>query len=328
MLRLILTRTSVTFLTLTGSLLYTVPALAAPNVPPKDVLTLRALTPESAPLTCPNVPSGAYVRVPGTALSLCKNATRGAPSPAAATAIRYAFSHLGAAYTYTQRDSINPPLFDCSSLIGRAYNSGNALVTRTGHSPTSFYPLFSYTGSYVPGVYTNSNVKRVSNVDLLPGDIIVQFDGPDPSRSAGAAGHAQIYLGNNTVIQSTRIGVNVSARYRSFNNEWYFRYIPPSSYAPPTASGPAKQTGRVFLAKDAKFGVKHSPSVRRLQHALLKKSFATVALRKAGATGSYLKATKRSVRKVQKSMNYKNKDADGILGPYSAAKLGLVWKVI
>lgn len=81
----------------------------------------------------------------------------------------------------------------------------------------------------------------------------------------------------------------------------------------------------VFLAADARFGVTNSASVKRLQKRLIKARYATSGLRSAGATGSYLKQTKKSVRVLQRSMGFTGSGADGIIGASSAGKLGLAW---
>lgn len=81
----------------------------------------------------------------------------------------------------------------------------------------------------------------------------------------------------------------------------------------------------VFQPADAHYGATNSASVRRMQRLLIKKGYATKALRKAGATGNYLAATKASVRKLQRSLGFKGSSADGIIGRQSATSLGLRW---
>lgn len=87
----------------------------------------------------------------------------------------------------------------------------------------------------------------------------------------------------------------------------------------PTRSRPA------FYQSDARYGVRNSASVRRLQQQLIKHKSATSGLRRAGATGGYFKATRASVRKWQRKLGYRNGDADGIIGRASATRLGLSW---
>jgi hypothetical protein len=64
---------------------------------------------------------------------------------------------------------------------------------------------------------------------MVPGDIIIQFNGSNPANSAGNAGHAQMYLGtiggSRLVIHSSGGGLKV-VKYGNgwFSNEWHFRY--------------------------------------------------------------------------------------------------------
>ncbi len=87
----------------------------------------------------------------------------------------------------------------------------------------------------------------------------------------------------------------------------------------PARSGPA------FYQSDARYGVRNSTSVRRLQRRLIKHHSATRALRQAGATGGYFTATRASVRKWQRKLGYRSSDADGIIGRSSATRIGLRW---
>ncbi|MGV1037663.1 MAG: hypothetical protein ACOYD0_11665 [Candidatus Nanopelagicales bacterium] len=87
----------------------------------------------------------------------------------------------------------------------------------------------------------------------------------------------------------------------------------------PASSGPA------FYQSAARYGIRNSTSVRRLQIRLIKRHTATLGLRQVGATGAYFKATRASVRKWQRKLGYRNGDADGIIGRSSATRLGLRW---
>lgn len=81
----------------------------------------------------------------------------------------------------------------------------------------------------------------------------------------------------------------------------------------------------LFRSADARYGVQNSSSVKRLQKLLIRKGYATAALRAAGPTGNYLTATKASVRKFQRAIGFRGAAANGILGKKSAKKLGLRW---
>lgn len=82
-----------------------------------------------------------------------------------------------------------------------------------------------------------------------------------------------------------------------------------------------------FKSSDARYGISRSASVRNLQRALIKKRYANKALRRAGATGNYLTATRKSVALAQRRMGFSGRGADGIVGPTSAKRLGLRWVV-
>lgn len=305
-----------------------VPAQA--NHPPRPGdqtrAALAAQTVETAPATCVTTAPPGSVRVPGSVFGLCDWSSRRAPTKVAAGAIRFAFSRLGARYSQSNRDSVNPPVFDCSSMVGRAFNAAGAVITHTSGYSHRLYPYFGWTGAYVPAAYAGTNLVRVSAAALAPGDIIIQFSGADPSQSYGNNGHAQIYLGNNEVIQSST-GLNVDYRHRgTFTNEWYFRFLGAGQSTPPAPVPPPYVAG-TFVASDARLGVTGSPSVRSLQMALIVRRYANADLRAAGATGNYRSATQASVAYLQRSMGFSGADADGIIGPYSAAKLGLRWVV-
>ena len=88
----------------------------------------------------------------------------------------------------------------------------------------------------------------------------------------------------------------------------------------------ATPAGRpAFHAQDARYGITGSRSVTRLKQRLRATANATGALKRQHITGTYNKATRASVARVQRRLGYTGKNADGILGPSSAAHLGLRW---
>lgn len=91
-----------------------------------------------------------------------------------------------------------------------------------------------------------------------------------------------------------------------------------------TTSVPVR-TARVFTSAAAAYGTRHSRSVRNLQTMLIRKKYATAGLRRSGATGSYLSQTRASVARLQVRLGYTGANADGIIGPTTAARLGLTW---
>lgn len=225
------------------------PALANYPEPPEGGVSVQAYRSEVAPAGCPTYAPSGTIRTGGDVHAICVQASNSAPTREAAGAIRYAFAHLGAAYSQSNRDSVNPWVFDCSSMVGRAYRAAGGKIKnyRTG-SVSSFYPMMGWTGAYIPSYYSGTNLTRVSKANLRPGDIIIQFDGPDPSQSAGNAGHAQIYLGGGRIIQSgggrpSNLNVSSFGNY-SFSNAWYFHYNSLGGTPPPVTGG-GSTTSRV-----------------------------------------------------------------------------------
>lgn len=87
----------------------------------------------------------------------------------------------------------------------------------------------------------------------------------------------------------------------------------------------AKKPG--YRNTHARYGIKGSPSVRNVQKLLISKRYASSSLRRAGATGNYLSATRSSVARFQRKLGYRGPAADGIIGKTSAQKLGMRWVV-
>ncbi|MDQ1250327.1 MAG: trimeric autotransporter adhesin [Actinomycetota bacterium] len=187
---------------------------------------------ESVPSLCPDtVPAGTVLLANTEARDVCDAAESLAPTAQAAAAIRYAFGKLGAEYDQSNRYSISPPVFDCSSFIARAYDAADATIRKGTASYTwgRSGGLLTYTGAYMPANYLGSNLTRVNSyAEMAPGDVIIQFEGSNPANSAGNDGHAQLYLGNGRVIQSggwhPESLVNVDRARNLFSNAWFFRY--------------------------------------------------------------------------------------------------------
>ena len=211
------------------------PASANPPTPPFPT-GVESLSAEPVPADCPRTTDKRWLATKDTDVyRLCRDALRMATSTEAERAILYAFSKLGTPYSQdtTLRTTTR---FDCSSFVGRAYRAAEARVRKADGKWVDFFPYFGWTGAYVPSAswsggyrygYEGTNVYRVWNrQDLKAGDIIIQFNGSNPGNSAGNAGHAQIYLGGNKVIQSGGAVGNVNVAYEGnyLSNEWYFRY--------------------------------------------------------------------------------------------------------
>lgn len=224
------------------------------NQPPVPGQRLVEPQAESVPSGCPTAPpdSSGYTDEPWYRWSwtddqnineLCSDAVRLAPTWVAQKAIKYAFSKLGTPYS---QDTVlrTTTRFDCSSFVGRAFTAAGAYMYQNGvYQNRTFFNMFGWTGAYTkyppysgfpaPG-YHDSNLIRVERKDLLPGDIIIKFNGTGgPAYSAGNAGHAQIYLGGGKIIESSdRVAVDYvspstsAAKPGYLNNEWYYRWAP------------------------------------------------------------------------------------------------------
>ncbi len=208
---------------------------AAANYPPPPEgsgrVGVKAYADEVAPTSCTGWDSSARVPVSLSVAQVCAQATAAAPTTEARRALMYAFKYQGAAYSQWNRDSLNPPMFDCSSMIGRAYRAAGAKIKRYASGEVmNFYPYFGWTGAYTTDAYQGTNLMRLAaDAPMVAGDIIIQFNGSNPANSAGNAGHAQMYLGtiggSRLVIHSSGGGLKV-VKYGNgwFSNEWHFRY--------------------------------------------------------------------------------------------------------
>ena len=82
--------------------------------------------------------------------------------PGGCRAIRYAFAHLGAAYSQSNRDG--EPLgvrllVDGGSCLPRGRRQDQELSHRIGLP--SFYLMMGWTGAYIPSYYSGTNLTRV-----------------------------------------------------------------------------------------------------------------------------------------------------------------------
>ena len=245
-------RLGVLVVLLLGALVFSgVPAHANYPDPPEVPGQVRPMATDVAPPNCVGTAPTGTVPTGTNVSSLCQRSATAAANPFAAAALRFGFSKLGTPYSqdYVLRGTSH---FDCSSFVGRAYNAAGGQVRRTDGRQVDFWPYFGWTGAYVAGGtnygYRDTNVERLSSKSQLrPGDIIIQFNGTDPSKSMGNAGHALLYLADGLVLHSggapdgsSRVGV--SAHRNSFSTEWYFRYQPVSASKPDPAPSPVKAT--------------------------------------------------------------------------------------
>lgn len=209
----------------------TAPASANYPQPPLPQLSSpAAATVDLDPGVCASTAPAGSVLAGVNIKALCDRAVAAAPTYEAEGAIRFAFSKLGT--PYSQDPTLRATtMFDCSSFVGRAYNASGGKVRLPSGTLTNFFPYFGWTGAYVPSAYTGTNVTRITSLaDLRPGDIIILFDGTDPSQSYGNNGHAVMYLGESKVIQAggapdgeSKVSI-VSTGLQGFSTAWMFRY--------------------------------------------------------------------------------------------------------
>lgn len=162
-----------------------------------DRKELDALIASAAPQTvvgpsgCPKavldgtVPAGVDVR------DLCRRAVKGAATPQAAFAIKWALVRLGAPYACEGVGRLAPWRYDCSSYVSRAYAEGAGLQTATeGWAPS--------TRTMVPwdGAALDPHYARIAPDRLKPGDLVL-YD-TCPAGEVCDYQHVVMYLGPAT----------------------------------------------------------------------------------------------------------------------------------
>lgn len=229
--KIMLTAATATTTMLAATALSITPAHANYPQPPRLMSSDAAgIAADIAPSSCATTAPAGTVIAGVNVKTLCERAVAAATTYEAEAAIKFAFSKLGTPYSQDP-DLRATTMFDCSSFVGRAYNASGGKVRLPSGNLTSFFPYFGWTGAYVPSAYTGTNVTRIANLaDLRPGDIIILFDGADPSQSYGNNGHAVMYLGDSKVIQAgqapdgeSKVSV-VNTGLQGFSNAWMFRY--------------------------------------------------------------------------------------------------------
>lgn len=118
---------------------------------------------------CPTEAPVGTVRVGHDVFDLCKESVEQAATPSAALAIIEAFSNLGTPYACGGVGRLDKGIFDCSSLVTRAYSDGAGLgVASEGYAPS--------TRSMMPwdGYGLSSWFSYVSPQDTRPGDLVLQ----------------------------------------------------------------------------------------------------------------------------------------------------------
>lgn len=131
------------------------------------------------------VPAGVSIR------DLCRRAVKGAATPQAAFAIKWALVRLGAPYACEGVGRLAPWRYDCSSYVSRAYAEGAGLQTATeGWAPS--------TRTMVPwdGAALDPHYARIAPDRLKPGDLVL-YD-TCPAGEVCDYQHVVMYLGPAT----------------------------------------------------------------------------------------------------------------------------------
>jgi cell wall-associated NlpC family hydrolase len=155
-----------------------------------------------APDGCPTTPPADTLRglAAGGQLSLyeiCADSVRAARSPAAALAIRFALSELGAPYSQPLRNS--PGIYDCSSFVSRAYQAAGVPIAY----PETPGRIDGGPGQNTPGSRAELAAPwAVPQTPLTakPGDLVF-FPGADPPN-----GHVGMLLAHGLYVHTNSTG--------------------------------------------------------------------------------------------------------------------------
>jgi cell wall-associated NlpC family hydrolase len=146
----------------------------------KDALTTYRSQVALAADGCPLTAQPGTLSATGEAIGiyqLCVDSVLLAPTPEAGRAIKYALAQLGAPYTQVAR--MQDGLFDCSSLVMRAYDAAGAqTVSRAGYG-------------WAPTTWVIRGASWAHHIELstaLPGDLVF----PHPGHVAMLLAHGQM----------------------------------------------------------------------------------------------------------------------------------------
>jgi cell wall-associated NlpC family hydrolase len=146
----------------------------------KDALTTYRSQVALAADGCPLTAQPGTLSATGEAIGiyqLCVDSVLLAPTPEAGRAIKYALAQLGAPYTQVAR--MQDGLFDCSSLVMRAYDAAGAqTVSRGGYG-------------WAPTTWVIRGASWAHHIELstaLPGDLVF----PHPGHVAMLLAHGQM----------------------------------------------------------------------------------------------------------------------------------------
>lgn len=128
------------------------------------------------------VPAGVDIR------ELCKRAVKGASTPQAAFAIKWALVRLGAPYACDGVGRLAPWRYDCSSYVSRAYAEGAGLATAAANWAPSTRNMLPWDGASLDPHYARIEPGRIK-----PGDLVL-YD-TCPAGEVCPYRHVVMYLG-------------------------------------------------------------------------------------------------------------------------------------
>lgn len=101
------------------------------------------------------------------AYELCARSVAAAPTPAAALAIKFAFSHLGDPYACKGVGRMDPHRFDCSSFVSRAYFEGAGVPVASDTWAPSTRNMIPWDGVPLDSWYSYVPPEQAKPGDLL-----------------------------------------------------------------------------------------------------------------------------------------------------------------
>ncbi len=158
-------------------------------------------------LRCPRTPPASFFfdveRARTHFRALCVQSVVQAPSDRAARAVVYAFRAVGSRYSQADRGGVG--VYDCSSLVSRAWFSAGVTAMRQGESRSPYWPTTYTLLDGQGGTYRVPGAGR-------PGDLVFPHSGHVMMRiSQGLVIHAsspatgvRVSVGNGSVVMRVR----------------------------------------------------------------------------------------------------------------------------
>lgn len=121
--------------------------------------------------------------------------------PAAKKACEFALSYVGCDYSQYDRYNTNPPRFDCSSLVGRAWEyAGNGFWAQ-GTAQSEYNKFVNgdiANGSVILFANEKGDISSNNIAELMPGDILFYW-----SVNNKYISHTNIYVGGGMVVNAS-----------------------------------------------------------------------------------------------------------------------------